>query len=96
MPKITEFLEEEIMCKDTESAKKIKKEYAEATVGKAFFDNRAEKRDLLKQDLAEIDHFSLVDIDSNPLKTYMGMEVTDELPPRLSRVRLWAVVSQSG
>lgn len=77
----TQFLEEEIMCKDTESAKMIKKEYAEATVGKAFFDNRAQKRDLLKQDLAGIDHFPLADIDSNPLKTYMGMEVTDELTP---------------
>lgn len=77
----TKFLDEEIMCKDTESAKMIKEAYAEAVVGKAFYDERAEKRELLKQELAQIDHFPLADIDSNPLKTYMGTEVTGEMIP---------------
>ena len=77
----TMFLEEEIMCKDTKSAGMIKEKYAEAVVGKAFYEERAEKRELLKQDLEAIEHFPLADIDTNPLKTYMGTEIEDEMTP---------------
>lgn len=77
----TQFLEEEIMCKETESSGMIKEKYPEAIIGKAYYDERASKRELLEKDLEAVDHFPLADIDSNPLKTYMGMDVKGELSP---------------
>ena len=77
----TQFLEEEIMCKDTKSAEMIKEKYKEAEIGKAYYDKRASKRAELKQDIDQIDHFPLNNIDQNPLKTYRGSKVNGEMNP---------------
>ena len=77
----TQFLEEEIMCRETKSAEMIKEEYEDADIGKAYYDKRADKRTELKQDIEQIDRFPLNNIDENPLKTYRGSEVTGDMNP---------------